>query len=146
MFYMEPAVSFEEKRIWIYGVLSAVVSGVYFAMVLSEARSTDVSSIAYQTPLLAAVGVAIVLSIVAQIAVSIHSPAEAGKRDDRDTEISRHGDVVAFYVTSVGCAAAGLLAMARAEYFWIANTIYLAFACGAVVSSIVKILAYRRGL
>ena len=37
------------------------------------------------------------------------------------------------------------LAMAEIEQFWIANALYLAFVLAALASSIVKIVAYRRG-
>jgi hypothetical protein len=36
--------------------------------------------------------------------------------------------------------------MAEFDYFWIANTIFLVFVLSAITSSIVKIVAYRRGL
>jgi hypothetical protein len=37
------------------------------------------------------------------------------------------------------------LAMAEVDFFWIANSIYLASIVSGVVSSVVKIVAYRRG-
>lgn len=37
------------------------------------------------------------------------------------------------------------LAMAKAEQFWIANALYMAFVLAAFVSAVVKIVAYRRG-
>lgn len=38
-----------------------------------------------------------------------------------------------------------VLAMAMLEFFWIANTVYLAFFLSAVVGGIAKLVAYRRG-
>ena len=38
------------------------------------------------------------------------------------------------------------MAMAKWDYFWIANVIYLGFVLWAVVGSAVKLVAYRRGL
>jgi hypothetical protein len=47
----------------------------------------------------------------------------------------------------VAGAAAGLvMAMARWDYFWIANVIYLGFVLWAVAGSVLKLAAYRRGL
>ena len=37
------------------------------------------------------------------------------------------------------------MAMAEADHFWIANVIYLAFVLSAILGSIAKIVAYRRG-
>ena len=39
-----------------------------------------------------------------------------------------------------------LLTMAEVDYFWIANSLYLAFIIAAVVGAVVKLVAYRRGL
>ena len=38
-----------------------------------------------------------------------------------------------------------VLTLAEFDYFWIANAIYLAFVVSAVVGTIVKLVAYRRG-
>ncbi len=35
--------------------------------------------------------------------------------------------------------------MLEADYFWIANALYLSFVVAMVVSAVVKIVAYRRG-
>ena len=46
-------------------------------------------------------------------------------------------------------AAAGaalVMAMAKVNYFWIANVIYLGFTLWAVAGSAIKLVAYRRGL
>jgi hypothetical protein len=39
-----------------------------------------------------------------------------------------------------------ILALVRADYFWIANAIYASFVVWAVVSTTAKLVAYRRGL
>ena len=38
-----------------------------------------------------------------------------------------------------------VMAMAELDYFWIANLIYLAFVLSAILGSVAKIVAYRRG-
>ena len=43
-------------------------------------------------------------------------------------------------------AAALVMAMAKVDYFWIANVIYLGFVLWAVAGSMLKLAAYRRGL
>ena len=43
-------------------------------------------------------------------------------------------------------AAALVMAMAKVDYFWIANVIYLGFVLWAVAGSVLKLVAYRRGL
>ena len=137
--------SFEEKSTWIYGVLSAGVSGVYFVNVLGQARNTAVTEIAYQWLMITAIGVAVALSIAAHMVVAMASPKEADKKDERDTNINRYGEYVGGYILAVGVVGVLGLAMARFEHFWIANAIYLAFVLQALTSSAVKIVAYRRG-
>jgi hypothetical protein len=39
-----------------------------------------------------------------------------------------------------------VLALTESDYFWIANAMYLAFVLSAFTSSVVKVVAYRRGL
>ena len=74
------------------------------------------------------------------------SPSDSRRADVRDRDISRFGDHVSRWFVIGGAAAALLMAMARWEYFWIANVIYLGFVLWAVVGSAVKLVAYRRGM
>ena len=136
--------SFGEKRAWIYGVIALAVPLVYFATIAGQLAHTDVGRIAYVRPLLIAVTAGVVLNMVATM-VAASSPRDRDKRDERDRQITRLGEYVAFYVVSAGAAVPLGLAMAKAPYFWIANALYLAFVLAALVSSVVKIVAYRRG-
>jgi MFS family permease len=95
--------------------------------------------------MLTAIGVGIGANIVLSIMAAIISPREAGKTDVRDKEINQRGEYVGFYVMSVAAIAPLGLAMAKAEHFWIANALYLAFVLAALASAVVKIVAYRRG-
>ena len=137
--------SSEEQQSWIYAVVGALVSAVYFAIVLSKMPGTDVATIGYVWPMLTAIGVAMGANIVLSIVAAMISPGEAGKTDVRDKEINRRGDYIGFYVMSVAAIVPLGLAMAEAEHFWIANSLYLAFVLAALASAVVKIVAYRRG-
>ena len=46
----------------------------------------------------------------------------------------------------IGGVSAMALAMFEAPHFWIANVLYLCFVLSAVLSSVTKIMGYRRGL
>ena len=83
---------------------------------------------------------------MAAIVISITAPDEAGKSDQRDKDVNRFGEYVAGIVLGVAAVVPFLLAIAEVEYFWIANTLYLAFILSAVAGSVAKIVAYRRGL
>ena len=137
--------SSEEKHSWIYAVVAVVVPLAYFATVLSKVPGTDVATIGYVWPMVTAIGVGIGIGIVLSIIAAMISPSEAGKTDVRDKEINRLGEYVGFYVISIAAIVPLGLAMAEVEQFWIANALYLAFVLAALASSIVKIVAYRRG-
>ncbi|MFF5210091.1 hypothetical protein [Streptosporangium sp. NPDC000396] len=137
--------SLEEKHAWIYAVIAAGVSAVYFTIILRQVPATDVTEIAYVRPMIVAIGVAVALNIVASIVAGIASRKEANIKDERDRQINRFGEYVGFYVMSVLATVPLGLAMAEVEQFWIANALYLAFVLAALTSSIVKIVAYRRG-
>ncbi len=137
--------SFDEKSTWIYALISVVVPGIYFASILSQLRTTPVTEIAYQQAMLATIGLGIALAIIGHIAAAISSPKDADKRDERDTSINRYGEYIGSWVLYAGMLAALGLVLAGVAHFWIANAIYLTFILGALTTSAVKIVAYRRG-
>ena len=79
----------------------------------------------------------------------VHDPADdrpdVGRTDERDKDINRRGELVGYYVSSVGVVGVLALAMLRYDQFWIANALYLSFALGTLVASVAKIVTYRRG-
>jgi cell division protein FtsW (lipid II flippase) len=137
--------SFEEKSAWIMGVVAVGSYCVYLAIVLGLAGSTPVAEVRYVAPLLWTIGASIGISIALNILVGIFSPKEAGKKDQRDREIYRFGEYIGQSFVVIGGVAALLLAMAEVDHFWIANVIYLTFVLSAILGSVAKIVAYRRG-
>ncbi|WP_336206784.1 hypothetical protein [Nonomuraea sp. LPB2021202275-12-8] len=137
--------SFEEKRVWIYAAIAAGVPVVYLAIVLPQVAQTPISEIAYVRPLLTIIGVAMAANIVANIVAGMLWPRDANKKDERDTDIHRYGQRTEYYVLAIGALGVFVLTLAEFEHFWIANALYLSFVLSALSSSIVKIVAYRRG-
>jgi hypothetical protein len=137
--------SFEEKGTWTYAVIAVALAVIYFAIVLGQLPQTAADDLAFQVPLLAAIGATIGLTIAAHIVIAIAAPDDAGKRDQRDKDINRYGEYVGGLVLGVAAVVPLILALAEVDHFWIANTIYLAFILSATAGSIVKIVAYRRG-
>ena len=88
----------------------------------------------------------IVASTIGRVLVETARPSDSRRGDVRDREISRFGEYAARWFVVVRAAAGLVMAMARADYFWIANVIYLGFVLWAVAGSVVKLAAYRRGL
>ncbi|MDH2427727.1 hypothetical protein [Sphaerisporangium sp. TRM90804] len=135
----------EEKRAWILGVVAIVAYAVYVAVVLGRAGDTPLAEVPYQAPLLWSVGGAIAVSIVLNMALGIASPRDAGRKDERDREIHRFGGFIGQSFVVIGGVAALVMAMARLPHFWIANAMYLGFVLSAILQSIAKVAAYRRG-
>ncbi|WP_433044164.1 hypothetical protein [Dactylosporangium sp. CS-033363] len=138
--------SFQEKRAWIYAAVAVVVPVAYAVTLLLRAPQNGLAASDYVVPLLVAVGASIVLNVAAETVAAGLAPREARTRDERDRAIGRLGEYAAFYVMSIAALVPLVLAMREAPYFWIANSLYLSFALAALVSSIVKIVAYRRGM
>jgi hypothetical protein len=137
--------SYEERRAWIYLVTSAVAYMVYVAIVASRVASTPVAHVSYFWVLLWTDVAASVATSIGRTA--IHPVASRERRSDiRDKEIYRFGEYVSRWFIVAGAVAGFLMALARWDYFWIANAIYLGFVLWAVGGSTVKLVAYHRGL
>lgn len=137
--------SFEEKNTWIYAVVSVAAFVAYVIVILGRAEGGPIAEVPYVGPMLWSVGAAIAASIVGRIAVAIAWPKEADKTDQRDKEINRFGEYIGQSLVIVGAVLALVLSMAEVDYFWISNELYLFFVLSAVLGSIAKIVAYRRG-
>lgn len=147
---------FEEKMTWVSLVVAIAVPIWYFATMIGRLQTTPAADIAFQTPLIVAIVASVVLSIVGAIVMSIGTSVAAvakgrkpeddiDRKDERDKTISRHGDLVGYYVSSVGMVGVLVLTILEADYSWIAGALYLSFAVAMVVSSVVKLVAYHRG-
>jgi hypothetical protein len=142
--------SFGEKRWWTYAAVVVVVPAIYFAVVLGQLGRTPVKDIDFQAPLLAAIAVGVGLGVVTQILLRIGgritSPTRGPEIDQRDRDINRLGEYVGGVVLAIGMVAPFGLALLRAESFWIANAMYVAFSVAAFAASVVKLVLYRHGI
>lgn len=156
--------SFEEKTTWVTALVTVVVTVWYVSVVRALMAGVPVAEIAYQKPLLIAVGATIVMTIAGAIVTAVASAVGAavtaeitgegsvedatrdvGRTDERDKDIDRRGELIGYYVSSAGVVGVLALAMLRYDQFWIANALYLSFALGTLVASAAKIVIYRRG-
>ena len=147
---------FEEKLSWVNAVVTVIVPVAYFVTMLGRLGDVSAADISYQWPLLIAIGVSIVLTIVGSILAGIGTGISAelrgrsasddiDRKDERDVRISRHGDLIGFYVSSVGMVGVLVLTMLEYDYFWIASALYVSFVAGTLVASVVKIASYHKG-
>jgi hypothetical protein len=138
--------SYEEKGTWVYLVSSAGAYAVYLVIVLGRLASTPVAEVSYAWVLLWTTVGAVVASTLGRTLVETARPSDSRRADVRDKEISRFGEYASRWFIVAGAAAGFFMALAKWDYFWIANAIYLGFVLWAVVGSAIKLVAYRRGL
>ncbi len=127
-------------------VVSVLAYASYLITVLGRAGGAPLVEVPYAAALLWTVGGAIVAAIVLHVVVSVVSPEGANQKDQRDREIGWFGERIGQSFVVVGGVAALLMSLAQLPHFWIANAVYLAFVLSAVLGSVARILAYRRGL
>jgi hypothetical protein len=137
--------AFEEKRAWIMVVVSVCAYAVYLVLILGRAGDVPLAEVSYVAPLLWSIGGAIAAAIVLTVAAGIATREGGRQKDERDREINRLGEYIGQSFVVIGAVAALLMSLAELRHFWIANAIYLAFALSAVLGSVAKIFAYRRG-
>lgn len=137
--------SFEEKRAWIMLFVSACAYAIYLYIVIGRVGGAPLIEVPYAATMLWSIGGAIVGAIVLNIAAAIAAPKEAGRKDQRDREIHRFGEYVGQSFVILGGIVALGLALLKVEHFWIANALYLAYVLSAVLGSMAKLAAYRRG-
>mgnify|MGYP003489869979 FL=1 len=123
---------------------------VYLSLVLGGSSDLPLADRPYAIPMLWTIGGAIVANVALVIVVAIvrgiiNRRPEKDQKDQRDREIYRFGERVGQWFIVIGGVGALVLAMVQAPYFWIANALYLGFVLSAILASITKIVAYRRG-
>ena len=137
--------SYDERGTWVYLVTSAGAYLVYLAIILGRVLSTPVEHVSYVAVLLWTTAASILASTAGRTLVQTAAPGER-RSDVRDKEIYRFGEYASRWFVVAGSAAGFAMALARWDYFWIANVIYLGFVLWAVAGSVVKVAAYHRGL
>lgn len=137
--------SFQEKGVWTLGIVAALTFTGYVIVIAQRAASVPVTEVDYVWPMIIAIAAAVVIGVIVTAIVAISSPKDAGKADERDKEINRRGEYIGQSLVVAGAMWALFLAMIEADYFWIANSLYLFFFLSAMVATVAKIVAYRKG-
>lgn len=142
----EAGMSQEEKGAWVYLLVVLGTYGAYLAVILGEADGMPLARVAYVAPMLWIIGISIVLTTVGRVVAETAKPSGDARSDVRDKDINRFGGYVGGMVLAVAMAVPFGLAMAKADPFWIANAMYAAFVVWALASTMVRLVAYRRGI
>jgi hypothetical protein len=143
--YRERVMTYEEKGTWVYLVACTAAYAVYAAIVGARLATTPAASVSYVAVLLWTTGASILGNTVGRTLVETARPSDSRRADVRDKEIGRLGAHASRWFVVAGAGAALIMAMARWDYFWIANVLYLGFVLWAVAGSVLKVIAYRRG-
>ena len=142
--YIE-GMSYEEKGVWVYILAVTSAAIVYATLILGKLNGQDVSEVDFGPTLLWTIGISIGLNIVLRIFVEIARPSDSYKVDARDKAIGHRGGYVNGNIIAFGMIPVLLLAIGDFDNFWVANAIYAVFILAAITSSIVQVVAYRRG-
>jgi hypothetical protein len=138
--------SYREKGSWVYLVVTVGSFAVYCAIILARAHGRSLADVSYVQPLLWTLGISVIASTLLRTVVETARPSDSRRSDVRDRDINRFGEYIGALVLALAMSVPFILALVRADYFWIANAIYAAFTIWAVVSTAAKLIAYRRGL
>jgi uncharacterized membrane protein (DUF485 family) len=139
-------VAVEEKRAWAMAVIAVLGYAAYVLVVLLGADGRPLAEAPYAGALVWTIVFGIVAGIVTGIWFGIAARNDGLQVDERDREIGRFGDHVGQSFVVIGGVSAMALAVFEAPYFWITNVLYLCFVLSAVLGSVAKIFAYRRGM
>jgi hypothetical protein len=151
---MGASMSYEERGLWVSLTVGVGTYAAYVAIILGRAKDTPLADVSYVATLLWTIGIAIAVNIVGRIAIEIvggitreiTKTPDGTRVDARDKEINRFGEYVGGVVLGVSMIVPLGLALADIDQFWIANAIYAGLVLSSVVSSVLKLIAYRRGL
>ncbi len=135
--------TFLEKSNWVVLVVAVPTLIVYLAMVVPQVLGGPIGEVSWVQPMIIAIVGFVVANILGNVVAAASNPGEADKNDQRDNEIDRFGEQIGRWPLVAGSIAALILAMTSAEYFWIANAIFLGGMAGALLSSATKIAAYH---
>ncbi len=145
----------EQRSVWVYLAVVIITSGAYFAVIIPRALNQPIEDVSWITPMLWALGVSIVGTIIGSILGAIGGAIGLAARgiepqgelesDQRDKDIKALGIRRSAAVSGAAMFVVLVLAMVGADLFWIGNAVYLAGTVGAVIDTVTKINAYRRG-
>lgn len=141
---------YEERNVWTGLVVTIIAIAVYVVVVLRAAGGGPLTDVDWVPIMLWTIGASIVativLSILWGIVAGMREPDGVGKSDVRDRDIARMGTRVEQAFLAIAGVGVLILCAVRADWFWIAHTMFFGFAVAAIVGSVARLIAYRRGL
>ncbi len=136
--------SFQQKSTSLMLVILLAVYGWYFTVIATWVVDSPVEEVAYQPVMFVTVIALVVLAVIGHTLIAIVPPYEGDRTDERDRIIDLKGEWLGGFILGTGTVVALFLAMAEIHWFWIANTLLAGLVLSEVVTSITKLVYYRR--
>jgi hypothetical protein len=140
--------SFQEKSNLAVLIALLLVFGAYFGFVLPgiAGGGTVPPASAVGAVLIGPTVVLAVILVISHGIIALLSPEEAGEMDERDQLIQMRADARAGYALVLGVFAVLSLLFLEVAPFWIANALLGVVAASEIVKSLLRAIAYRRGI
>lgn len=141
---------YQERNVWSSLVVTVIALAVYIVIVLEQADGGPLATVDWVPimfwTIVGSIAASTVVSIVWGILAGMREPAGVGARDIRDRDIAPLGTRVEQSFVAIAGVGVLILCAVRADWFWIANTMFFGFAVAAIVGGVARVVAYRRGL
>lgn len=137
--------TFTQKTQVAYGVAALVTTGVYFVWLAIQLQNTPTNDVDYVPALLWTLLASFIIHSLGR-GMAYGARPKDRLSDERDREVTRHGDALTFYVFSALAAVPFILGLIGLDAFWITNTLFLAFAITAVFGVAAKLVIYGKGV
>ncbi|MFK4834710.1 hypothetical protein ACI3KY_03155 [Microbacterium sp. ZW T2_14] len=141
---------YEERNIWASLIAGVVGVAVYVILVLQQAGGGPLTEVDWVPLMLWTIGgsivAAIVISIVWGMLAGLTDPEGVGKSDQRDRDIAHMSTRVGQAFLVIAGLGVIVLCAFEADWFWIANCMFLGFAVSSIIGGVASVVAYRRGL
>lgn len=125
--------------------LAVAMYSLYVVITLTRAVGEPLQETPYVDTMLWVIGGSIGTSFVLHALARVYT-GKGPRTDERDRQFTHRADAAGQAFVVIGALGALVLAWLQADYFWIANLLLLCFVLSALLSSIMKIIAYRSGL
>ncbi len=136
--------SFEEKSVWVQ-LIGTVLGLAFYAWVASRMAVADVTAVpAYAAVFAVSVGLMIVLMVAGHVATAICS--RSIESDERDRLVAWKAEYRSSWLLACGVLLALTGLLLNVAGVWVAHTLLLALYLSQVLSYLLRIVYYRKGV
>jgi hypothetical protein len=139
--------SYREKSVWIALLLDLGLYGFYVWSLYDVVQADQTETFEYGRLLITLIVILVIATIVLESIVAGASPRDStAPADEREKLIALKATNVAYSIAVIAALiAAGFVAYARVQPFYIANGLFLAIVFAESVRNVIQIVRFRRG-